>query len=120
MARDFSRAFYNSRAWQQCREAYKSFSGGLCERCLSYGIVTAGEEVHHIQPLTPKNIGDPNITLSFDNLMLLCRGCHMAVHSEMTDATRAGRKRASARYEIDEKSGRVIISDPPSVEKSTI
>lgn len=120
MAREFSRAFYNSRAWQKCREAYKSYCGGLCERCWANGIVTAGEEVHHIHPLTPKNISDPNVALSFDNLMLLCRDCHMAIHSEMADATRAGRKRAKTRYKIDEKSGRVITEDPPSVEKSTI
>ena len=120
MAQEFSRSFYNSRAWQKCREAYKSYSGGLCERCWMNGVVTAGEEVHHIQPLTPTNIGDPNVTLSFDNLMLLCRDCHMAIHSEMADATRAGRKRVSTRYKIDENSGRVIIEDPPSVEKSTV
>ena len=120
MAKEFSRSFYNSRAWQQCRESYKSYIGGLCERCWSNGAVVAGEEVHHIQPLTPTNIGDPNITLSFDNLMLLCRDCHMAIHSEMANETRAGRKRASTRYKIDESNGRVIIGDPPNVEKSTV
>ena len=36
--------------------------------------------MHHKIPLTPENVTDPEITLNWDNLMLLCRECHAAVH----------------------------------------
>ena len=58
--------------------------GGLCERCLSRGIYTPGEIVHHSREhVTPENVDDPNVTLSFDNLELLCRDCHAKVHDEI-------------------------------------
>lgn len=76
MARDFARKFYNSSAWIKCREAFKLSKFGLCERCGE-----PGEEVHHIIYLTPDNINDPNITLSWDNLELLCQSCHSIEHN---------------------------------------
>lgn len=65
--------------------------GGLCERCLAKGIVKAGEIVHHKKPITPNNICDPNITLSFNNLQLVCRECHAEAHGAR-----------QTRYTIDE------------------
>ena len=53
--REFARAFYQSRAWKDCREAYRKSVGGLCESCLAAGIYTPGKVVHHRQPLTPDN-----------------------------------------------------------------
>lgn len=82
MAQEFSRAFYNSAAWKSTREAFRRSKGGLCEDCLKKGIITAGAEVHHIQPLTPDNIGNPNVTLSWQNLTLLCKDCHAARHAK--------------------------------------
>ena len=73
--------FYHSGAWAQCREAYRRYRGGLCERCLKNGLVKAGEDVHHKVRLTIDNINDPTVTLNFDNLELLCRECHAAEHS---------------------------------------
>ena len=35
-----------------------------------------GYIVHHKVPLTPKNINDDKITLSFDNLRYDCKECH--------------------------------------------
>ena len=64
--------------------------GGLCEECLSNGIIQPGEIVHHIIPLTPENINDVMISLSFDNLKLVCRDCHAKEH---------GNKK---RYKVDE------------------
>jgi len=55
--------------------------GGLCERCLARGLYVPGIIVHHKQPVTPDNIGDPAITLSYANLQLLCRDCHAEQHS---------------------------------------
>ena len=71
--------------------------GGLCENCLKKGIYKPGVIVHHIDPITPENITNPNITLNFSNLELLCRECHEHQHDK--------RKR---RYKLDEM-GRVIF-----------
>ena len=93
--RDFAKAFYKSKAWQRTRAAYAASVGGLCEDCLRDGVIKSGEIVHHKRPLTPENISDPAVTLSFDNLELLCRDCH---------ARRHGNKK---RYRVDPM-GRVI------------
>lgn len=80
MAKDFSKKFYHSGAWAQVRKAYFSKAGGLCEICLAQGKITQGEIVHHKKELTPNNINDPRVSLSFDNLQLVCRDCHMKLH----------------------------------------
>ena len=81
MARDFAKKFYNSKALKKCREAYKKKVNGLCERWLKEGKYVPGDEVHHKIPLTPENINDPYITLSFENLELLCSSCHSIEHN---------------------------------------
>ena len=81
MAREFAIKFYNSKAWKKCREAYKQSVNGLCERCLKAGKYVPGDEVHHKIPLTPENINNPYITLSFENLELLCSSCHSIEHN---------------------------------------
>lgn len=75
MARDFAKKFYNSKEWKKCRESYKQSKYHICERCSELG-----EEVHHIIYLTLENINDPYITLSWDNLELLCQSCHSKEH----------------------------------------
>lgn len=83
MSKPFAKPFYNSKDWQACRDAYLSerykIDGGLCERCHT----EAGQEVHHVITLNPDNIHDPDITLNHENLMLLCRDCHFAMHREL-------------------------------------
>lgn len=54
---------------------------GVCERCFSMGRLTPAVPVHHKVHLTPDNIGDPKVTLSYDNLQRLCPDCHAQVHS---------------------------------------
>lgn len=98
MAQEYSAPFYNSRAWKDCRESYYKSMGGLCERCLQRGIYAPGEIVHHIKPITHENVNDPEVTLNFANLMLLCRDCHAEIHSG----------NVPARYTLDEL-GRVRI-----------
>lgn len=80
MSKDYAREFYNSTAWKECRESYKKYRHGLCERCLAAGRYNPGVVVHHIQPITPTTVSDPEITLSFDNLQLLCVQCHADMH----------------------------------------
>lgn len=77
MAQAWAIRFYNSKAWIKCRESYKQSQYGICERC-----ELPGDEVHHKEYLTPENINDPYITLSWDNLELLCSSCHSKEHNE--------------------------------------
>ena len=77
----FLQPFYSSPAWKACRAAYIKSVGGLCERCLKRGIINAGSkerplECHHKERLTPQNVNNPAVTLNWDNLELLCKGCH--------------------------------------------
>jgi len=85
VARSFSIKFYNSKTWEKCREAFKRSRYGICERC---GM--PGEEVHHKIYLSPDNINDPYITLSWDNLELLCMSCHTKEHMSKHSALRDG------------------------------
>ena len=78
--KEYAKGFYKSKSWQKCRGAYASSVGGLCERCKKKGLIKAGVIVHHKKPITPANIYDPDITLNFNNLELLCRDCHAEVH----------------------------------------
>lgn len=73
--REFAREFYKSKAWRQTREYIFKRDMGLCVRCGS-----PGEIVHHKKYLTPQNIDNPAISLSEDNLELLCRECHAIEH----------------------------------------
>jgi 5-methylcytosine-specific restriction endonuclease McrA len=82
MAREYAKKFYKSKAWRQCRQAYFDMKHGLCERCDETGKI-----VHHKKYITPENINDANITLSFDNLELLCQDCHNKEHFERYSAT---------------------------------
>lgn len=81
--KEFAQAFYKSKAWQRTRTAYAASVGGLCERCLRTGIYRPGEIVHHRREITRDNIDDPQITLSWTNLELLCRDCHAKAHGQV-------------------------------------
>ena len=78
--KDFAAAFYKSKRWQDCRNAYARRRGGLCERCLAKGVFSAGVIVHHKTHITPGTIDDQSVTLNWDNLELLCRACHGDQH----------------------------------------
>lgn len=84
MAREFSRAFYKRKAWKKCREYIYNKYHGLCVECGK-----PGEEVHHITWLSPDNIDDASITLGEENLILLCRDCHMKKHRKK-ETTKSG------------------------------
>lgn len=93
----FAETFYKSKSWQKTRVAYAKSVGFLCEQCLTKGIYKPGEIVHHKQMLTADNINDASVTLSWDNLELLCRDCHGKAH---------GNKK---RYRVDEL-GRITVT----------
>lgn len=93
----YAEKFYKSKAWQQCRDAYARSKGGLCEICLKQGRYVPGEIVHHKIHLSPETIKDPKISLSWENLQLVCRECHAKEHD-----------RRQRRYRIDQF-GRLIL-----------
>lgn len=80
MAKPFASQFYKSRAWKNCKDGYIKSVGGLCERCLKRGIYSPGRIVHHKTYIGPENIDNPDITMNWDNLELLCRSCHELEH----------------------------------------
>lgn len=88
--KEYAKSFYSSKTWQRCREGYKKSVGGLCERCLKQGRYTPGVIVHHKVHISPENIDDPNVTLDWRNLELVCRDCHAVEHGA-----------AEHRYEAD-------------------
>ena len=73
--KDFARSFYNSGRWKEAQSAYMASRCYVCERCGS-----AARIVHHIRYLTPQNINDPEVALSWDNLEALCQDCHNHEH----------------------------------------
>lgn len=87
----FAFPFYISRRWKVTRKAYIQSVDGLCERCRANGFIVAGTQVHHKVKLTPENIDDPNISLSFDNLELLCDKCHHEEHDRYARCHKHGR-----------------------------
>lgn len=68
--------FYHSRTWRRVRWIILHKYRGICQKCGK-----AGNEVHHIIPLTPLNVHDASIALNPDNLILLCTSCHNAERS---------------------------------------
>jgi hypothetical protein len=80
MAQKFSKNFYQSKLWLDCRESYIASVYGLCERCTIKGCTTPGLILHHKILLTPSNINNPDITLNHKHLEYLCLECHNISH----------------------------------------
>lgn len=75
MAREFAKKIYNSKKWKDCREYIVKKYFGICAECGK-----PGEEVHHIEFLTPQNINNPDVVFGENNLVLLCKDCHFKKH----------------------------------------
>lgn len=90
----YSERFYNSDPWHACRTAYLQSRDYLCERCSTPSNPIIAKIVHHKTELTPENIHDPHVTLSWDNLEALCQDCHNREHHCNTTV---------ARYTFDEE-----------------
>ena len=96
--REFAERFYKCKRWQAVAREYAKSVGGLCEPCAAAGAVVPGQIVHHVVELTPENISDPEISLGWNNLELVCRSCHAARH----------RKKRNRRYSVD-ASGNIMV-----------
>ena len=131
MAKGFAKSFYNSRAWIDTRNTYIAertrVDGGMCESCRE----NVGEELHHIEPLTPANISDYDICLNPKNLKWLCKDCHFKAHRELIlkqfDEAREHQRNSKVLTNgcyMDEngflvKARRVIVWGAPASGKST-
>ena len=80
--REFARSFYTSKAWKTTSKAYMQSKNYICERCGGVAAIC-----HHKKYLTPNNINDPNIALSWDNLEALCHNCHDLEHMQKYNKT---------------------------------
>ena len=75
MAEAWAIPFYQSKAWRKVRLAYLKSQHYVCERCRGGALI-----VHHRVYLTPANIDDAQITLSWDSLEAICEDCHNREH----------------------------------------
>lgn len=76
MAKEWAKAFYQSKVWQDTSRSVKRDANYICVKCND----RPAEIAHHIIWLTPQNINDINITLNKNNLMAVCRECHAIIH----------------------------------------
>jgi 5-methylcytosine-specific restriction endonuclease McrA len=103
----FAHKFYHSAAWQKVRAFVWDRAHGLCERCMERGECKPADVVHHIIPLTPENMGDPDISLNPDRLMALCHDCHTEVHHMLGVGEMGARRKEEPRVGFDEE-GNVV------------
>ena len=72
--KEWAEKFYKGRLWRRCRAGFikhrQGIDGGLCQECGE----KLGFIVHHITELTPTNINNPEISLSWSNLKYVCKG----------------------------------------------
>ena len=85
MAKEWAKPFYNSKRWIECSKSYKQSVHYECERCGELG-----DELHHKILLTANNIDDPEITLNWEHLELLCFTCHQKETWDRDGATIEG------------------------------
>lgn len=92
--KDYKRLIHTSR-WLRLRRD-KLTAQPTCQRCAERGRVAAATEVHHVVPVeSGLSLGEKQ-RLMYDphNLMALCHGCHVEVHTEMG---RLGKAQSKAR-----------------------
>lgn len=73
--KEYAKTFYKGKQWIKISHLYMEHQHYICERC--GGVATI---CHHKIYISPANIHDPAITLSFDNLEALCQECHNKEH----------------------------------------
>ena len=100
MSKPFAEPFYKSTRWINCKNAYLSSVGGLCEICLKEGKITPADIVHHKVYINESNINNPDITLNWSNLQAVCQLHHNQIHMK---------SKAPKRYTVD-KFGHVTIT----------
>lgn len=93
--------FYNSDLWVEVREGFLQSKEYLCERCSTPEDPVVAKIAHHKIYLSERNINDPAIALSWDNLEALCQECHNKEHH----------KKQRRSYQFDDEGN--LIPIPP-------
>lgn len=88
----------NSKRWAETKRTVWLRANGLCEDCLSEGIITPGVDCHHVVPVETAKTEQEMKQLCFNsnNVRLLCIACHIRTHKEMRSATRETHKETEA------------------------
>ena len=94
--KEYAERFYSSKAWKECRKAYRKKVGGLCERCLKEGRISAGVIVHHKIYVTPENINRPDIILDGLSISRLFNAAVIVTRRRTRDAREDTRSTSSA------------------------
>lgn len=98
-------AFYHSRTWKRCREAFAASRNHTCEMCGKPGWL-----VHHKRPLNDANVDDPGVSLDWSNLMLLCPSCHDRIHHGLRKEAKG--EGTEGRYVVEfDDDGNVVVKD---------
>lgn len=81
-------AFYTSREWYDLKNILMLDRGMICEEC--HKLIRKKYQAigHHKVELDMVNVNDPAISLSLDNLMLVCHSCHNKIHNRFGSITR--------------------------------
>lgn len=64
--------FYGTDAWKKARQESMRRHYGLCQDCLTAGVLKDADMVHHVKPLREY----PELALVQSNLRPLCDKCH--------------------------------------------
>ena len=97
----FAHKFYHSKEWKGVRDMVWDRAHALCERCAEKGEVKPADVVHHVIPLNPDNVDEPDVSLNPDNLMALCHECHTEVHQELGIGKMNGLEKEEPRVGFD-------------------
>lgn len=81
-------SFYTSDAWRDVKQMLMLEHNMTCEHCGKLILKEYQAIGHHKIELTMANVNDPTISLSLDNLMLVCNKCHNAIHNRFGSITR--------------------------------
>ncbi len=75
---------YQTKRWKQLRIS-KLYDDPLCELCLSHGVRTPAEDVHHVISFMSTDDKYRRHRLAYDrnNLQSLCRACHQYQHHQV-------------------------------------
>ena len=72
------KAFYHTTEWKRKRKEVLKRDHNAFVRCRQLGKYTKAVTVHHVKHL--KDV--PELALTADNLVSLCKDCHEAMHPE--------------------------------------
>jgi len=114
MAKDFAKAFYNSKAWERERDYILKRDHYICTEPFCNNVAT---EVHHIIEINEANVNDPNITLNENNLRSLCHECHTKITRRMK--ANGGKENILEDIRFDENGFPVSVETAPHLRRNS-